>query len=295
MKRIGFVGLGMMGEPMAANLQAKGFEVVAYDLREEAVATLVAAGATAASRLEDLADCDAVIVMVNTDAQAREVIETLIESLAGRPRPIFSMSTILPSTIRELAEKAAASGIEVLDAPVSGGPFIARVGTLAIMVGGKRELFDRARPVFEAMGTTVTHVGPQGAGLTLKLVNNLIALTTLPVVIEGLYIGVEQGLDLTTMVEVIRASSGNTWITERWDQAQLYLQVMAEDPAQLGPLMETGRKDMELARKLCEEAGIDAPMLAHSMDASRPEVTEKMVAQAVKIAEHMGRGSGGGE
>ena len=121
MRRIGFVGLGMMGAPMAANLLEKGFQVTAQDVRREAVDGLVARGAGAAGGLEDLVGCDGVIVMVNTDAQAREVIEELISVLHQRPASILNMSTILPSTIRGFGEPAAHAGIGLLDVLPSRG------------------------------------------------------------------------------------------------------------------------------------------------------------------------------
>jgi 2-hydroxy-3-oxopropionate reductase len=265
MQDIGFVGLGMMGGPMAANLLERGFRVTAEDVRSDAVDVLVAQGASAAGGLEGLVKCDAVIVMVNTDAQAREVIGALISLLRNRPRPIISMSTILPSTIRELGETAGAAGIGLLDAPVSGGPIVAKLGGLAIMVGGDRALFEEARPAFEAMGSAIRHVGPPGAGLTLKLVNNMIAISTAPLVVEALRIGLAQGMDLSTMVDVIKASSGNTWLTDQWDQAQLFLEFALRDPSQLDALVKTGLKDMELVASLCAAAGIDAPLLKNAI------------------------------
>jgi 3-hydroxyisobutyrate dehydrogenase-like beta-hydroxyacid dehydrogenase len=267
MRRIGFVGLGMMGAPMAANLLEKGFQVTAQDVRSEAVDPLVARGASAATGLADLVECDAVIVMVNTDAQAREVIEALIPALREGPRPIISMATILPSTARELGETAGAAGIGLLDAPVSGGPIVAQLGRLAIMVGGDAALFDQARPAFEAMGNVVRHVGPLGAGLTVKLVNNMIAISAAPVVLEALRIGLAQGMDLPTMVDVIRASSGNTWLTQEWDQSKMFLQYALRDPSQLEGFVATGLKDMELVASTCAAAGIDAPLLHHSIRA----------------------------
>jgi 3-hydroxyisobutyrate dehydrogenase-like beta-hydroxyacid dehydrogenase len=265
MQRIGFVGLGVMGAPMAANLLEKGFRVTAQDVRREAVDRLVAQGASAAGGLEDLAGCDGVIIMVNTDAQAREVIGALISLLREHPRPIICMSTILPSTVREIGETAGAAGIGLLDAPVSGGPIVAQLGGLAIMVGGDPALFDEARPVFEAMGKTVRHVGPLGTGLTVKLVNNMIAISAVPLVLEALRIGLVQGMELSTMVDVIKASSGNTWLTEEWEQAQLFLEFALRDPSQLDALVKTGLKDMELAASFCSAAGIEAPLLQHSI------------------------------
>jgi 3-hydroxyisobutyrate dehydrogenase-like beta-hydroxyacid dehydrogenase len=254
-----------MGGPMAANLLAKGFRVTGQDVRREAVDQLAARGASPAGGLEDLVECDAVIVMVNTDAQAREVIAALISLLRERPRPIVSMSTILPSTARELGERAGAAGIGFLDAPVSGGPIVAQLGRLAIMVGGDRALFEEAQPVFEAMGDAIRYVGPLGAGLTVKLVNNMIAISTVPLVMEGLRIGLAQGIDLPTMVEVIKASSGNTWLTDEWEQAKMFLEFALRDPSQLDALVKTGLKDMELVASLCATAGIDAPLLQHAI------------------------------
>ena len=267
MQHIGFVGLGMMGGPMAANLLKAGFAVTACDLRRDAVDRLVAEGAAAAGRLDDLAGCDAVIVMVNTDAQAREVIAELISQTHERPGAILSMSTILPSTIRELGAEAGRAGIGLLDAPVSGGPIVAQLGGLAIMVGGDRVRFDEARPVFEAMGSTIRHVGSLGAGLTLKLVNNMIAISGLPLALEALRIGLTQGMELSTMVEVIRASSGNTWLTDQWEQVRRFLEFALRDPSQLEALVETGLKDMELVATFCAEGGVAAPLLGHAIAA----------------------------
>jgi len=286
MQYIGFVGLGVMGGPMAANLLAKGFRVMAQDVRREAVDQLAARGASPAGGLEDLVGCDAVIVMVNTDAQAREVIEALISLLRERPRPIVSMSTVLPSTARELGEKAGAAGIGFLDAPVSGGPIVAQLGRLAIMVGGDRALFEEAKPALEAMGDAIRHVGPLGAGLTVKLVNNMIAISTVPLVMEALRIGLAQGIELPTMIEVIKASSGNTWITEEWEQAKMFLEFALRDPSQLDALVKTGLKDMELVAALCASAGIDAPLLQqairsleeHGVDGLRSNLTTVMKA-----------------
>jgi 3-hydroxyisobutyrate dehydrogenase-like beta-hydroxyacid dehydrogenase len=209
-----------------------------------------------------------VIVMVNTDAQARDVIGRLTSGKKGElPRTILCMSTILPSTIRELGAGAGAVGVGLLDAPVSGGPIVAKLGGLAIMVGGDRGRFDEARPLFEAMGSTIRHVGSLGAGLTLKLINNMIAISGLPLALEALCIGLTQGMELSTMVEVIKASSGNTWLTDEWEQARMFLDFALREPSQLDALVETGLKDMELAASFCAEVGVDAPLLQHAIAA----------------------------
>lgn len=266
MKRVGFVGLGMMGGPMAANLLRGGFEVAVFDLDRSRVEDLVSRGASAANTLGELADREAVLVMVNTDAQARAVIGELLRSAGSPPPAILCMSTILPATVRELGERATAGGGGFLDAPVSGARILAEAGRLAIMVGGERELFDRALPLFESMGKTIQHVGPLGAGESAKLVNNMIAITTLPVVLEALRIGLSEGLELASLVEVIRASSGNTWLTENWDQAVLLLEFLHRDPTQIDALLGTGNKDLELALELCQQSGIETPLLRRSIE-----------------------------
>jgi 3-hydroxyisobutyrate dehydrogenase-like beta-hydroxyacid dehydrogenase len=282
MQTIGFVGLGMMGGPMAANLAKAGFRVVGFDLRRQAVEALAAQGGSAARSLADLASCDAAIVMVNTDAQARAVIGELIEG--GGPARILCMSTILPSTIRELGEQARAAGLGVLDAPVSGGPVVAKLGALAIMVGGDPALFEEARPLLGAMGGAIRHVGSLGAGLATKLVNNMIAITTFPVVLEALHVGVAQGLDVGTMIEVIRASTGNTWVTQSWDQARALLAFVESDPAQFESLAQTGLKDLELARTLCRESGLEAPFLSQAIATQEKHGVDAVLPHLVALA-----------
>lgn len=274
--RIGFVGLGMMGAPMATNLVRAGFEVLAHDLRRDALEVFVEAGGRAARKLSEVTDRDAVIVMVNTDAQAREVTHALLDAGPEPPFAILCMSTILPSTARTLAEKARDAGVGFLDAPVSGGPVVAELGALAIMAGGDAALFERARPVLEAMGQSIHHVGEVGTGLAVKLVNNMIAIQTLPVVAESLRVGIEQGVPLAKLIEVIRDSSGDTWITRNWDRALAFVTLMLAEKSQLDSLVVTGRKDLELARAFCAEAGLAAPLLEQALTAFDGDFVEAL-------------------
>jgi 2-hydroxy-3-oxopropionate reductase len=288
MHRIGFIGLGMMGTPMASNLLRSGFDVLAYDLQRDALDGFVQAGGRAATALTELVDCDAAIVMVNTDSQAREVIGALLDAGPTPPFAVLSMSTILPSTARDLGNRAAAAGVGFLDAPVSGGPVVAQFGALAIMAGGDVALFERARPVFAAMGQSIHHVGEIGTGLAVKLVNNMIAIQTLPVVAESLRVGVEQGMDLATLVGVIQESSGDTWITRNWDRALMFLRLLMSDRSQLDSLVVTGRKDLELARAFCAEAGLAAPVLEQAittLDEERIESLRQNLAAIIAAAE----------
>jgi len=155
------------------------------------------------------------------------------------------------------------------------------------MAGGDTALFERARPVFAAMGQSIHHVGAVGTGLAVKLVNNMIAIQTLPVVAESLRVGVEQGMDLTTLVEVIRESSGDTWITRNWDRALAFLRLLMSDRSQLDSLVVTGRKDLELARSFCREAGLAAPVLEQAiatLDEQRIESLRENLAAIVAAA-----------
>jgi len=129
----------------------------------------------------------------------------------------------------------------------------------------------------------VRHVGGPGAGITVKLVNNMIAVQMLPIVAEALRVGIAHGMDLATLVDVIRASSGNTWITEKWDQARVFLQLLSADPAQLDSLVATGRKDLELARALCADKSQGAPRLEQAIATLDERAVEALRADLAAI------------
>jgi len=217
METIGFIGVGTMGLPMAANLLKKGFAVTAYDLNPEAVKAAAAAGMTAAaSAAEAVAGADLVITMLPSSphVEAAYTGDGGVVNAAREGTLCVDMSTIDPAASRRVAAAAAERGIRFIDAPVSGGTPRATDGTLAIMVGGSPEDFEAALPALKAMGTNVIHVGPVGSGEVAKLCNNLIAGVAAVAVSEAFRIAEAFGVDLKVVTEVISKSSGNTWLME---------------------------------------------------------------------------------
>ncbi|MCK7622915.1 2-hydroxy-3-oxopropionate reductase [Streptomyces sp. RS10V-4] len=221
MSTIAFLGLGIMGSPMAVNLAQAGHTVRGWNRSPGKAGALVAAGGTeAASVAEAVADADVVITMVPASPQ--------VEALAYGPDGILAharsgallidMSSITPQTSIDLARKAAEQGIRVLDAPVSGGEAGAVEGVLSIMVGGERADFDAARPVLEAVGTTLVHCGPHGAGQTVKAANQLIVAVNLQACAEAVVFLEKSGVDLAAALDVLNGGlAGSTVLTRKKD------------------------------------------------------------------------------
>ena len=217
MTRIGFIGVGTMGLPMATNLAKKGFTVTAYDLNREALKAATAAGMTAAATVaEAVVGADMVVSMLPSSPHVEAVYggDGGVLSAARAGTLCIDMSTVDPAASRRVAAAAAERGIRFVDAPVSGGTPRATDGTLAIMVGGSPEDFQAARPALEAMGANVIHVGPVGSGEVAKLCNNLIAGVAAVAVSEAFRIAEGFGVDPKVVTEVISKSSGNTWLME---------------------------------------------------------------------------------
>jgi 3-hydroxyisobutyrate dehydrogenase-like beta-hydroxyacid dehydrogenase len=253
--RVGFVGLGVMGLPMARNLRASGFRVAGWARRPETATRAAAEGIEMRDSRSELArGSDVVITMVTTSVDVEGLClgpGGLLES-APPGAAVVDMSTIAPAISRRLAEAAAASGTGFLDAPVSGGSLGAELGSLTIMVGGDAGLLERCRPLFEAMGdpSRIFHTGPVGSGEVVKLVNNMLVGSISAATVEALLVGVRAGVPLTTLVEVIGVSSGSS--------AQLTGQLAKRALAgELDPGFSTDLlvKDLDLAADLAREGG----------------------------------------
>ena len=217
MTRIGFIGVGTMGLPMAVNLVKKGFTVTAFDMNPAAVQAAAGAGMTpAASAAEAVAGADLVITMLPSSPHVESAFtgDGGVLMAARKGTLCVDMSTIDPAVTRRLAAAAAERGLRFVDAPVSGGVPRATDGTLAIMVGGPPADFEAARPALAAMGANVIHVGPVGSGEVVKLCNNLIAGVAAVAVSEAFRIAEGFGVDPRVVTEVISKSSGNTWVME---------------------------------------------------------------------------------
>ncbi len=214
MERIGFVGLGIMGRPMVANLRAAGYAVTVWNRSRPGIEEALRAGATEAAGPAAVADQADVFITMVTDSPDVEAVITgpggAMEGLrAGAV--VVDMSTISPAVTRGLAARLAERGVAMLDAPVSGGDAGAIAGTLSIMVGGEAEVVARVRPIFEVLGGTITHVGPVGAGQTVKLCNQVAIAGTLEGVCEALTLAQKSGVDPARMLEAISAGAAGSW------------------------------------------------------------------------------------
>ena len=212
--KIGVVGTGRMGNLFSQNLIKAGLQVVVMDVNKAAYENLIGLGAEAARSPAKVAEKAELII---TSLPKNEIVQEVITGKEGilegaTPGKILvDMSTTFPLTTRRIGKEASEKGVSFLDAPVSGGPKGAREGTLAIMVGGDRKVFEKARPILEKIGSRVFYVGELGAGQSLKLVNNLIYNLNRLAMAEGLALGTKAGIDPKTMVDVIGASTGNSF------------------------------------------------------------------------------------
>jgi 3-hydroxyisobutyrate dehydrogenase len=209
---VGFIGLGAMGRGMARNLHRAGLLLSIWNRTPARAAELAGElGITAAANAAELAErCDVVVLCVSADADVLEMVDAIAESL--RPGSIvIDCSTVSADTAREASRRLSARGVEFLDAPVSGGVEGARDGTLAIMVGGPAAALDRARPVLEAMGRTVTHFGPSGAGQAAKATNQIMCAGIIQAVAEAMAFAKAEGLPLEALIETLGKGAGSSW------------------------------------------------------------------------------------
>ena len=233
--KIGFVGLGNMGGPMARNLLKAGHQLTVSDLSETAVADLVAAGATAAPSIAELArsDVEMIITMLPAAPHVKSVYlgdNGLLANVAPQVRLIDS-STIDPMSAREVAAAAEKQGNRMVDAPVSGGTGGAIAGTLTFMVGGEQADFDAALPVLQAMGKNIVHCGPGGNGQVAKVANNMLLAITMIGTAEAMNLGVSLGMDPGVLAGIINTSSGRNWSSDTYNP---YPGVMDNVPASRG-------------------------------------------------------------
>ena len=254
---IAFLGLGNMGLPMVRNLVKAGFAVRTYDLSAEAIATAERDGARGAPSMQAaVADVDCVFTMLPTGVDVEGVYRGPAGLLATtRPGALLVDSSTISSAIsRTLAAEALAAGRVMLDAPVSGGTPGAHAGTLTFMVGGDPAEVERIRPVLEAMGKRVVHVGPNGAGHTAKLCNNMLSGACMIATTEALALGEANGLDPQVLSEVLRTSSGGNYALEKYSP---YPGIMPNVPSSNGYKggfrSDFQLKDMRLAKQLAAQ------------------------------------------
>jgi 3-hydroxyisobutyrate dehydrogenase len=260
--KIGFVGLGNMGGPMARNLVAAGFEVAVYDLVPE-LSTAIEGAAPRASAGECAAGVDVFISMLPAGRHV-EALYLGADGVLARATPgtlLIDCSTIDQGTARKVAAEAATRGYAMLDAPVSGGVGGAQAGTLTFIVGGSAEALERARPVLAAMGRNIFHAGDSGAGQIAKVCNNMLLAILMAGTAEALALGVRNGLDPATLSEIMKQSSGGNWALNVYNP---WPGVMENAPASRGYsggfVVDLMNKDLSLAMQTAEQSGSAVPL-----------------------------------
>ncbi len=284
--KLGFVGLGNMGCPIALNLIKAGHELTVFDLSAEAMQQVVAAGATAVNGAAAVAEAGEMVLSSLPNPAAVEAVYLgkggLIEG--ARPGQLFvDLSSISPSMARRVFSSFAGRDAAFMDAPVSGGVRGAAEATLAIMVGGNTDAFKRAEPILNCIGKNVFHVGPVGTSSTIKILNQLLVGIYNTAVTEMIVLGKAAGMDMARVKEVIDASSGWSRILE------------VEFPKAMNRDFDTGfgvdlmAKDLRLARDMGRELGVELPAvqmaISHFEKASAAGLGKKDVSSAIQLYE----------
>ncbi len=257
--RVGFIGLGNIGKPMAINVAKAGFDMMVYDLRQEPLQELAGLGAKVARSAQEIGSYGDIIELVVVDDAQVEAV-TLGEGgvLNGaKPGSVIAVhSTVHPKMIRKLAELAKTKGVSVIDAEVSGGETGAYAKTLCYMVGGDKEAFEKCRTVFATSGANIFHLGDLGAGAAAKLAHNLIVYVNMLAASEGMLLAQQAGVDLKVMEQVVHAGAAQSRIADNWSQ-----QHKLKDNYTTGPqgLLQLMHKDLRLALELGHDLDLSLP------------------------------------
>ncbi|MBV7328093.1 NAD(P)-dependent oxidoreductase [Chloroflexi bacterium TSY] len=255
-ERVGFIGLGIMGQGMTHNLLKAGFAVRVWNRTASRMDPLVEAGATAGTSPADVAaNSDIIITCVSDTPDVEAVIlgENGVIEGAQSGSLVIDCSTISPQVTQDIAKKLDAKGIHMLDAPISGGSEGAANGTLAIMIGGEAAQVDRAMSVFEAMGKTITHVGESGAGQTTKLVNQVLVVGNCLAMCEALMLAQAGGVDLTKAYDAVKNGAAGSWMfTNRAPQ-------IIDRDWRPGFMVDLQQKDVRLILEAADKLGVPIP------------------------------------
>ncbi len=254
MNKIAFIGLGAMGKPMALNVLKAGYSLTVFDLAASAVEELVGKGAKAAATTKEAALGNDIVFMSLPNAAIVENVLTSEEGVFAGSHPgqiIIDLSSVTPGHTQRMAKLAEAKGLYYLDAPVSGGVAGAMAGSLTIMVGGEANVLEQCREILHVIGKKIYHVGPVGAGDTMKLVNNLLLGVNMVAVAEALTLGVKAGLDPQTMLDVIGVSSGRSYALEA--KVPNFILKGNFEP---GFAIDLQHKDMDMAIQTANELGL---------------------------------------
>jgi len=257
MTNIAFIGLGIMGGPMAVHLAQAGHQVAGYNRSPEKVKPLVDVGGRAADSIADaVEDAEVICVMVPDSPDVQQVLagDDGVFAHASSGALVIDFSSIRPDVTVELAEQATARGLRLLDAPVSGGEAGAKNAALSIMVGGAAADFEEARPVFEAVGKTIVHVGPSGSGQTVKAANQLIVAANIQALSEAVVFLEAYGVDTTAALEVLGGGLAGSKVLDQKKQNML------DRSFQPGFRIELHHKDLGIVTAAAREAGVVVPV-----------------------------------
>lgn len=254
--KVGFVGLGIMGTPMARNLMQAGYDLLVYNRSAQNAARLAGEGAEVVDNLEELAEKSSpIITMLPGPPEVEEVIKDLLEG-TREGSLLVDMSTSSPLLARELARNARERGVGMLDAPVSGGDIGAIEGTLSIMAGGEREDFDRASPLFEIMGGNVVHVGEAGAGQLTKAANQIVVAIVMEAISEALLLAERSGVEPRKLIEALSGGLASSKIME------LKREKFLSHEFTPGGKVVYHLKDLGIALETAGEYGVSLPVTA---------------------------------
>ena len=256
---VGFIGIGTMGREMAINLAKAGHRVTAYDVRPGAAQELASSGIRAAATIAEAAAGADVVITMLPDTPDVEAVVYGDGGLLANPPPgklVVDMSTIAPGAVRRMHADLARIGVAFIDAPVSGGPLGARNAALSIMAGGDAAAFEKAKPFFAGMGTTITHVGEPGAGQTVKLCNQLICGINIQAICEALALGRAAGVDLQQLRKVLQGGSAASWMLDKLGPQ------MIEGDASAGFRIDLMLKDLRLVAQQAQENNVPLPATA---------------------------------
>jgi 3-hydroxyisobutyrate dehydrogenase len=259
MERVGFVGLGTMGHFMAANLARAGFSLTVWNRTTERADALVELGATKAATPADVARASDIVIACLTDSPQVEAVlfgPDGLEEGFSEGSLFIDCSTLSPLKAQEFAERLATKGVSMLDAPVSGGSEGAKNATLSIMVGGDEPSVDRAQGVLTAMGKSVTHLGPVGAGQWAKAINQVILCGVYLGVAEGVTLGLKAGLDVEHVLSALKGGAAGSWILENRSSR------MIDDDYPVGFKISLHRKDLGIGLELAKSVGATLPVTA---------------------------------
>ena len=254
--RVGFIGLGIMGKPMALNILKAGYDVTVNDLNTESVETLVQAGAVFGTPADMGATCDVIITMLPASHHVQQVVlgENGLLQTATAGTILIDMSSISPVASVEIANQAALRDVEMLDAPVSGGEPKAIDGTLSIMVGGKETVFETVKPLLEVVGASVTLVGKNGSGVTAKLANQIIVNLNIAAMSEALTLAAKAGIDVEKMYQAIRGGLAGSAVLDA------KVPLILERNFVAGGRIDINLKDMTNVMETAHEIGVPLPL-----------------------------------